>query len=420
EKTLFIVASKSGTTGEVQAFLDYFWEQAKPLGSAAGEHFVAITDPGTKLEEIARQNGFRQVFLADPDTGGRYSALSAFGLVPAALIGMDVEKLLDHAQRMEDTCSPDVPAGRNPGLVLGAILGEAALQGRDKLTFLTDPSVCPLGSWLEQLVAESSGKEGRGIVPVDMEPYSHHYSGDRLFVYFQSDGSHKELADALIQQGHPVLSLPVESAYTLGSAFFQWEVATAIACAVLGVNGFNQPDVQDNKNRTKEKIARYARGETLGEGPVIWARPGARVYGQAFHGLDAISELRQVVAGFVEQAKEGDYVAINAYVPRNPHILEQLQALRKAIQAKTGRPTTLGFGPRFLHSTGQLHKGGADNGLFLQITREPEQDVPIPGQGITFGLLERAQAVGDLEALLARGRRAIRIHLDGASIEDLA
>lgn len=420
EKTLFIVASKSGTTSEVQAFLDTFWARAQSLGRRAGEHFIAITDPGTPLEQTARQNGFRKVFLSDPNTGGRYSALTAFGLVPAGLIGMDVERLLDHAQRMADQCTPEVTAGRNPGLVLGAIVGEAALKGRDKLTLLTDPQVCPFGSWLEQLVAESSGKDGRGIVPVDLEPYSQHYSDDRLFVYFQSDGSRRELADALIEKGHPVLILPVEDPYALGGAFYQWEVATAIACAILGVNGFNQPDVQDNKNRTNQKIASFRRDGRLDEGQVIWEGHGGSVYGQAFPGLAEAVTVKEVIDRFIRQAKEGDYIAINAYVPRSPETLEQLQALRAHIQAVTGRATTLGFGPRFLHSTGQLHKGGPNNGLFLQITQDAEQDISIPGQEISFGVLQRAQAIGDLEALLARGRRAIRVHLVGVGLSDLS
>lgn len=419
-KTLYIVASKSGTTGEIQAFFDYFWAKAaQAFGERAGEHFVAITDPGTVLERTAQERKFRQVFLSDPNVGGRYSALTAFGLVPAALIGMDVEKLLDRAQWMADQCRPEVPAGRNPGLVLGAILGEGNQQGQDKLTVITDPQVCPFGSWLEQLVAESSGKEGRGIVPVDMEPYMRSYSFDRLFVYFRSTGEHQAFVERLIEQGHTALTLGLENAYELGAACYQWEVATAIATAILGVNGFDQPDVQDNKTRTKDKIAQFTAGGKLDDGKAVWESGQGAVYGAEFTGLNSAASLQEVVAAFIRQACEGDYIAINAYLPRDPQMLAKLQELRKGIQAKTGRATTLGFGPRFLHSTGQLHKGGANNGLFLQLTAEPQQDLDIPEEGITFGVLERAQAIGDLEALQARGRRVIRIHLRDAEPQQL-
>ncbi len=423
ERTLYIVSSKSGSTGEVNAFLDTFWARArKRLGSSVGQHFVAITDPGTALEKLAVERGFRRVFPADAHVGGRYSALTAFGLVPAALLGLDVDKLLARAAWMSGQCSPEHPAARNPGLVLGAILGEAAAQGRDKLTFLADSQWAPLGAWLEQLVAESSGKQGKGILPVDGEPVAgpRAYPGqDRLFVYLRGDGGLGAAVQRLRRAGHPVVTLAMQDAYDLGAEFYRWEVATAIACAILGVNAFDQPDVQDNKTRTSQKVAAYRQSGTLAEGAPIWENGQARVYGQALPGLEKARTLAEVVLFFLDQACPGDYVALNAYLPRDRQNAARLRELRKGVRQKTGLATTVGFGPRFLHSTGQLHKGGANNGLFLQITADARQDLPIPGEGLTFAALQRAQALGDLEALLARKRRAIRIHLLGAGLEDL-
>ena len=422
ESTLYIVSSKSGGTAEVTAFLEYFWARTRrKVGERVGEHFVAITDPGTSLEKLARDRKFRQVILADPTVGGRNSALTAFGLAPAALLGIDVNKLLERADWMADQCGPDVPAGRNPGLVLGAVLGEAALQGRDKLTILADPAVESFGSWLEQLVAESSGKQGKGIVPVDLEPElpAKRYADDRLFVYIRFGGELADRANLLRAAGQPVLTLSLIDAYDLGAAFYRWQVATAAACSVLGVNSFDQPDVQDSKDRTLAKIMAFQATRTLDEGQPVWEGPGGRVYGWDFPGLNGCRALADVVRSFLGQSREGDYIAINAYLPRNPRMFGRLESLRSYILKATGRATTLGFGPRFLHSTGQLHKGGADNGMFLQITAQPAITLEIPAAGMTFGTLERAQALGDLEALLARGKRAIRIHLVEGEIKDL-
>jgi transaldolase / glucose-6-phosphate isomerase len=422
EQTLYIVSSKSGTTSEVHAFLNYFWALAEEkLGKKAGEHFIAITDPGTSLEALAHERGFRHVFNADPTVGGRNSALISFGLVPAALIGLDVERFLNQARHMASQCQPGVPAGRNPGLVLGAVLGAAALQGRDKLTILTDPEMDSFGSWLEQLVAESSGKEGKGIVPIDLEPIqkAKNYSKDRLFVYIRTSGRLEDKAERLVQIGSPAPVIEVHDGYQLGAEFFRWEVAVAVACSILGVNSFNQPDVQDSKNRTKAKINQFRETGAIAEGSPIWEGKGGRVYGHAFPDLDQAQNLKEVVDLFVKLAGEGDYIAINAYLPRNQRMLNSLQKLRRSILKDTGHATTLGFGPRFLHSTGQLHKGGANNGVFLQITDQLLKDLVIPTQNMTFGTLESAQALGDLEALLARDRRAIRIHLTTADLEDL-
>lgn len=422
QDTLYIVSSKSGTTSEVKAFFDYFWARAKrKLGEKAGEHFVAVTDPGTPLEKLAREHNFRHVFQADATVGGRNSALIAFGLLPAALLGVDPGKLLDRAAWMAAQCSADLPAGRNAGLVLGAVIGEAAVQGRDKLTIIADPQIESFGAWLEQLIAESSGKQGKGIVPVDGEPFLQpkKYGSDRLFIYLRYGGELEKRAGQIRAAGQPVLTLSFKDPCDLGSEFFRWEFATAVACAVLGVNSFNQPDVQDSKDRTTSKINTFQQTRNLDEGQPVWEGSGGRVYGWDFPGLNGAKTLADVVKVFTAQARENDYIAINAYVPRNPRTNKKLQSLRSQILKTSGYATTLGFGPRFLHSTGQLHKGGPKDGLYLQITQRPAADLEIPGQKITFGALQRAQALGDLEALLSRGRRAIRIHLVDGDIKDL-
>ncbi len=410
--TLYIVSSKSGGTAEVNAFLDYFWTRTgRVLGKRnTGKHFIAITDPGTKLMDLAVERKFRHVFHADPMVGGRYSALTAFGLVPAALLGVDVNGLLTRAQWMADQCAAVVPARRNPGLVLGAVMGEAALQGRDKLTLLADPELSSVGAWLEQLIAESCGKQGKGIVPVDGEPLAalRYYGQDRLFVYLRRSGKHDEMVTRLQQVGHPAIVYDIPTNVDLGAEFYRWEVATALACAVLEVNPFDQPDVQDSKTRTIQKIQQYKEHGALDEGQPIWEGAGMRVYGAdgEKHG-----SLNEILKNFLQQTTLGDYIAVNAYLPRNRNNIARLSKLRVALMKQTRLATTVGFGPRFLHSTGQLHKGGADNGVFLQITADPVDDVTIPEQRITFSALERAQSLGDLEALMARGRRVLRVHL---------
>ncbi len=417
ERTLYIVSSKSGDTAEVRAFLDTFWDRAQQQDEEhAGNHFIAITDPGTSLEKLARERNFRCVFLADPQVGGRYSALTAFGIVPAGLLGMDLERLLAKASWMERQCQPPIPAGRSPGLVLGALIGEAARRGRDKLTLITGNDLAPFGAWLEQLIAESSGKNGSGIVPIDGEPLAAAdvYGPDRLFVQLRYPDEAKTKADdeavaRLRSAGHPVVSIAVTEPYDLGAEFYRWEVATAIAVAILGQNAFDQPDVQDSKKRTVAKIDAYRKAGKLDEGKVIWEGDGVQLYGTDIP--EVPGNLESFLAAFLAQGKEGDYVAINAYLPRNTHNQAELRKLRAVILQRTHLATTVGFGPRFLHSTGQLHKGGKNNGLFLEITADEPADIRIPEEGITFGILERAQALGDLEALQARRRRALRIHL---------
>ena len=413
-ETLFIVASKSGTTSEPLALYEYFRGKAEEaLGERWALHFAAITDPGSKLAALGETSGFRSVFTADPNVGGRYSALTHFGLVPAGLIGIDLGQFLARAEKMQEICSPMQPFETNLGVLLGIILGVSAEHHRDKLTLFADESVTPIGAWLEQLIAESSGKNGKGIVPIADEPQlkAEKYSRDRVFVYLRVSGEKDDLIDALRAAQHSVVVLQLFDTYDLAAHFYLWEFAVAIACSVLGVNAFNQPDVQDSKDRTKQKLAVYAETGHLDEPDLIWENDGIRVYGQVFEGLEDCQSITEVIAGFTNLAGEGDYIAINAYLPRNEEATARLTDLRQRILDQTGRATTLGFGPRFLHSTGQLHKGGADSGLFLQITQEAGADLVIPGMNLTFGVLAQAQAQGDLEALQSRGRRVIRIHL---------
>ena len=421
EKTLFIVSSKSGTTSEVNALFAYFWDKAtRSLGKKAGKNFIAITDPGTQLHVLAEEKGFRKVFLADPNVGGRFSALTLFGLVPAALMGINIDKLLDRALKMSLQCSPNFPAGRNPGLVLGAILGEAWQQGKDKLTLLSDPEISSFGSWLEQLVAESTGKDGKGIIPIDLEPPMDvsQYGSDRLFVYLRQSGAHQKFVQNLIKSGQPVFTIDIHDEYDLGTEFFRWEFATAIACIIPGINPFDQPDVQDNKTRTEKKITEYKSTAKLIEETPIWDKK-IQIFSNSLPSISDHNSLFEVLEQFLKLVKPGDYVAINAFVPRNSRNLMRLQKLRTAIQKWSKAATTLGFGPRFLHSTGQLHKGGGANGVFLEITYEPTADLEIPQQGMSFKTLEKAQAIGDYEALVARNKKVLRIHLPDDKIEQI-
>ena len=405
-ETLYIISSKSGGTTEVNAMFNYFWERTGHDGS----HFVAITDPGTTLEALANAKNFRKTFHASPSVGGRFSALGHFGMVPAALMGIDLDKILGRAAWMMEQCAANVIGARNPGLVLGAIIGQAAVDGRDKMTFLADEPVEPFCTWLEQLIAESSGKQGRGILPVEGEQVAQPgmYRADRLFVYFRREGNFDSSVKALQEAGHPCLIINIEDPYDLGAEFYRWEVAIAVACYVLGVNAFNQPDVQDAKDRTKIKIDTYSHYGRFKEGQSIWEENGMQAF-STVHLKE--TNLQNYLKKFLNGAGLGDYVAINAYLPRNPEMVALLSELRILIRNKTGCATTLGFGPRFLHSTGQMHKGGPNNGLFLQITSEPDKDLEIPGLKMSFGTLERAQAIGDYEALAARGRRILRLNL---------
>ena len=380
DRTLFIAASKSGTTIETSAQLAWFWEKAPD-----GSRFAAITDAGSPLDALARERGFRRVFHGDPEIGGRYSALSAFGMAPAALFGADVGQLAMRAQEMFDACRRTVPA-ENPGVLLGAVLGEAALAGRDKLTLVLPAELNELGIWIEQILAESLGKEGKGIVPIEGEPLTAPdvYGDDRIFVAL---GEHDGL-DAIEAAGHPVVRLPYADPTQLPAEFARWEIATAVAGHVLGVHPFDQPNVQEAKDATARVLAAPA--------PPPQTPPVAEV----------LASLRP-----------GDYLSLLAYLPRTPENAATLQDLRLRLRDRHSVATTAGFGPRYLHSTGQLHKGGPPSGAFVQIVREDPVDAPVPGKPWTFAQLKAAQAQGDLEALLARGRRVARVTLEDLAAE---
>ncbi len=399
-KTLYIVSSKSGGTTEPNVFFQYFYDKVRAArGDKAGEHFVAITDPGTAMEKRAREHGFRRIFLNRAEIGGRYSALSHFGLVPAALMGIDVAKLLGRAKRMMLACGPTVSAGQNPGLYLGAVIGTLAKAGRDKLTFVVDKKIDTFGYWTEQLIAESTGKEGTGIVPIEGEPIGTPavYGRDRVFVYERLGGAYDRGVQALVRAGHPAVALRLTDPYDLGAEFMRWEIATAAAGWVLGIDPFDQPNVQESKDNTVRLLKAYADNGSLPDpGGVLSPSAG----GFATH-----------LGAHLKLAKKGDYVAITAYVERTPAREKWLRELRTLIRDRFKVATTVGYGPRFLHSTGQLHKGGAANGVFIQLSAEPTADLAVPGERFTFGVLEAAQALGDYESLAKRGRRAIRVAL---------
>jgi glucose-6-phosphate isomerase len=410
ETTLFIVSSKSGGTTETASFHAYFYERLAELdGHHAGHHFVAVTDEDTSLQQEALDQGFRAVFVNPSDIGGRYSALSFFGMVPAALIGVDLERLLDGVRSTAVECGPDVPASENPALRLGAVLGEAALAGRDKLTIVAEPRLRPLGAWIEQLVAESTGKEGRGILPVDLEPVgdAEVYGDDRVFARIglpevAATGQARQLMD-LAAAGHPLAGHEMDDEYGLGGEFLRWEIAVATAGRVLGIDPFDQPNVQESKDNTKRLLAGYiASGELLEDVPEGEARLAYPVHDD---------ELPAALAAFLAQAQPGDYVTLQAYVAPGEAVWDHLQALRLQFRDQLRVATTLGYGPRFLHSTGQLHKGGPNKGLFIQLVGHDLADVKIPGQPFSFSVLKRAQARGDLGALRAHGCRALRVCL---------
>ncbi len=389
-ETLFLVASKSGTTLETLSFLRYFWNRLVVEGVPQGRHFVAITDPGSSLEDLAAERGFRRVFNTPPDVGGRYSALTHFGLVPAALIGADIGAILSAAAATAAACRGSGPD--NPGLQLGAAWGEAALAGRDKLTVVTSPGLAALPNWREQLVAESTGKDGTGIVPVAGEDLAEpeDYGDDRLFLSYHLEGEEPVGLDALAGAGHPVIRVTLQTREELGGAMFVAELATAAAGAVLGIHPFNQPDVQVAKELARQAMA----GELEGGAPIVAAGPA-----------DATR-----LANWLAKLPERAYIGISAYLPMTAEAIEVLQGLRHHLRELTGAATTVGFGPRFLHSTGQLHKGGP-GALFLQLVDEPEPDIAVPETDYTFGRLVVGQAEGDYRALEGREQVVLRIQL---------
>jgi hypothetical protein len=377
--------------------------------------FVAITDPGTALADLARAQEFRAIIEAPSDVGGRYSALTVFGLVPAALAGVDVAGLLERARSMADACRV-VDAAENPGLALGAFMGEAALAGCDKLTILTSPRLAAFGDWAEQLIAESTGKAGMGIVPIVGEPMGDpgSYADDRAFVFLTlADDPHEELwraAESLSERGHPVLHIGLADALDVGAEFMRWEVATAIAGITLGIDPFDQPNVQESKDATTDLLEAYRSTGTLPKPMPIVSEPGTAAFADPATLGDTPVTVHGAVAQLLSLVRGGrDYVAILAFVPMDPDVEEQLQRIRQRIGRATAAATALGFGPRFLHSTGQLHKGGPDTGVFLQLTARPSKDLVIPGWDEAFGTLIAAQALGDLESLQRRGRRVLRL-----------
>jgi transaldolase/glucose-6-phosphate isomerase len=412
ERTLFLVSSKSGGTVETLSFFRYFWEKYRALGETPGRRFVAITDPGTPLEELARRRGFRKVFGAPADVGGRFSALTVFGLVPAALIGVDIHLVLDGSWAMMDSSVARASGSENPAFVLGATLGELAAAGRDKVTIITSASLAALPAWIEQLIAESTGKSGRGILPVVDEPLGppSAYGADRNFVQILLVGDAPIDQDALSElerAGHPVSRLQLDDPALIGQEFFRWEVAVASAGSIIGVQPFNEPDVQLAKEIASRVIADRGKGSEAGKD--VETIP-----------VERADDLRAALHRWLGAAAAGDYIAVAAYLPFDDAINETLQAIRLALRDRTRLATTLGYGPRLLHSTGQLHKGGPNNGLFLQIVDEPADPIPVPESEYSFGELIRAQALGDAIALRERGRRVLRVDLGRRRAEGLS
>jgi transaldolase/glucose-6-phosphate isomerase len=408
-RTLYIIASKSGGTSEINAFFKYFWHRVSHVkGNRAGENFIAITDPGTSLEKLAQERGFRRSFLNPPEIGGRYSALSYFGLVPAALMGVNLNKLLQRAHEMALACgsAAPIPAVRNPGLLLGAALGALAKSGRDKATFIVSDKVSTFGYWTEQLIAESTGKEGTGILPVEGEAVGKPavYGQDRVFVYLRlgKDVKHDKAIKALEKAGHPVIEIQLNDVYDLGAEFLRWEIATAAAGWVLGIDPFDQPNVQESKDNTKRLLNELATAGTMSD-------PGGAL---SPDGADFAARLLK----HLKSVRRGDYVALSAYVERTARREKLLRELQALIRDRTGAATTLGYGPRFLHSTGQLHKGGGANGVFIQFTGDDPIDAPIDGEPYSFSQLKAAQALGDYQSLASRKRRALRVRL-GEKVE---
>ena len=424
KRTLFIVASKSGSTLEPDILLQYFLDRAKAaLGLAAGRQFIAITDPGSKLETFARDNGFRQIVAGVPGIGGRYSVLSNFGLVPAVVMGIDVERMLATAALMVRSCSVDTPAVGNPGVILGVVMGTAARAGRDKLTIIASPALASFGAWVEQLIAESTGKHGLGIVPVDAEAIGKPdvYANDRLFIHLRldddSDSAGDQAVAALISAGQPIVKISLSAREQIAQEFFHWEMATAVAGAVLGIHPFDQPDVEAAKIQTRELMSAYERDNILPQTSPQIVDGNFAVYGT---GLGNTITLEHALAWLVGQLKPGDYFALLAYIEMNESHRAALQGMRKTVRDVCSVATCLGFGPRFLHSTGQLYKGGPNSGVFLQITCDDAADLPVPGRSYSFGTVKAAQALGDFSVLQQRGRRALRVHVKGELGSSLA
>ncbi|HZP17675.1 MAG TPA: bifunctional transaldolase/phosoglucose isomerase [Terriglobales bacterium] len=432
-KTLFIVSSKSGTTLEPNIFKQYFFARVQQTVGAdkAGSRFIAITDPGSKLEQEAAANKFRNIFHGVPSIGGRYSAVSNFGMVPAAAMGLDAAELLERTEEMVEACAPAVAVENNPGVMLGIVLGVAANAGRDKLTIVTSPAIHDLGAWLEQLLAESTGKQGKGIIPVDREQLGAPgvYGNDRIFAYLRLEGAPDASQDARIadieKAGQPVIRISIPETYDLGQEFFRWEIATAVAGSIIGINAFNQPDVEASKVETRKLTSEYENSGALPAEKPIFEQNGVKLYTDAKNAdvLGSANSLPGCLRAHLARIKPGDYFALLAYIEMNDEHEAQLQQIRHAVRDGKRVATCLGFGPRFLHSTGQAYKGGPNSGVFLQITCDDAADLPVPGQKYTFGVVKAAQARGDFQVLAERGRRALRVHLGkdvGAGLKTLA
>jgi transaldolase/glucose-6-phosphate isomerase len=430
-KTLCIVSSKSGSTLEPNIYKQYFFERVQQADGAdqAGNHFMAITDPGSKMQLVGERDHFRGIFYGLPSIGGRYSALSNFGMVPAAAMGLDAGKFLERTKEMVEACQAATPVEQNPGAMLGLILGTAAKLGRDKITLITSPGISDLGAWLEQLIAESTGKLGKGIIPVDRETLGapEVYGNDRVFAYLQLEGDSDAAQDAKVaaleKAGHPVVRIAVSDTYSLGQEFFRWEIATAVAGSILGINAFNQPDVEASKIVTKQLTSEYeTKGALPAEKPVV-EEAGFKLFTDEKNaaelakglakpaGSSADGALKNYLRAHLARLGAGDYFALLAYVEMNAEHQSLLQSLRLAVRDRKHVATVLGFGPRFLHSTGQAYKGGPNNGVFLQITCDDAQDLAVPGQKYTFGIVKAAQARGDFQVLADRKRRALRVHI---------
>jgi transaldolase/glucose-6-phosphate isomerase len=430
KRTLFIVSSKSGSTLEPNVFKQYFFERVAQLvgREKAGRQFVAITDPGSQMQAVAERDGFRHVFFGWPNIGGRYSVLSDFGLVPAAITGVEMPRLLDRTEEMVCACMPSVPVEHNPGVVLGTILGVGAAEfGRDKVTIIASPDIASLGAWLEQLVAESTGKEGKGLIPIDRETIGDAsiYGADRIFVYLRlksaPDSAQDKSVDALESAGHPVVRITVDDPYDLGEEFFRWEMATAVAGSILGIHPFDQPDVEASKTATRKLTDEYEKTGSLPAETPIFSEGGISLFTDEKNAAALAKSMKgkPTLAGYLKahlsRIGEGDYFAILAYVEMNAAHEQALQLMRHAVRDARRAATCLEFGPRFLHSTGQAYKGGPNTGVFLQITCDDAEDVQIPGRKYTFGVVKGAQARGDFEVLIDRQRRALRVHL-GADV----
>ncbi|HTS35643.1 MAG TPA: bifunctional transaldolase/phosoglucose isomerase [Candidatus Solibacter sp.] len=423
-KTLFIVSSKSGSTLEPNIFKQYFFERTKQAVGVtkAGNQFIAITDPESKMQQVAQADRFLHIFFGRPSIGGRYSALSNFGMVPAAVMGLDTKKFLANAAAMVKACGPDAALEENPGASLGVILGTAAVNGRDKVTIITSPAISDLGAWLEQLLAESTGKVGKGIIPVDREHLAapEAYGDDRVFVYVKLENGANADQDAKVaaieKAGQPVVRIVMNDIYELGAEFFRWEIATAVAGSIIGINAFNQPDVEASKIATRSLTSEYEKSGSLpAEKPVI-EDSGVRLFTDEKNAADLAraadgATLSGYLKAHLSRITSDDYFAVLGYIQMNPEHEDTLQAVRHAVRDKKRVATCLGFGPRFLHSTGQAYKGGPNSGVFLQVTCDDSVELPVPGQKYTFGIVKAAQARGDFQVLAERGRRALRVHL---------